>query len=369
MPFWAIYLQAQGYSPAQIGDLMALLAATKLISPNLWGWLADRTDRSMLLVRLSSVLTALSFAFFGQVTSYAWMILFTLLVGFFWNAPLPLFEAVTVSYLHQDAHGYSRIRVWGSIGFIVAVLALGHALDSFLLIDCLPPLILMLFIVMAVVTLLVPERSVQAYEGVASSLWRILRQFKVLAFFLVVMLVQISHGAYYVFFSIHLKDNGYDASQTGMLWALGVFAEILLFLVFRHVLRRFSLRRIMLVSVGMGVVRWLLIGWCVNSIPQLVFAQILHAVTFGAHHVVAIQLVHKYFAGPHHGKGQSLYSSMSYGLGGMLGSWYSGRLWAEWGAEVVYTLAAAASLLALFVVWAGVERGPNLSVAISSRRA
>jgi PPP family 3-phenylpropionic acid transporter len=338
---------------------MALLASSKLISPNLWGWYADRSGRSMRLVRISACLTAVSFSLVFWFSSFVGLALITLLFGFFWNAPLPLFEAVTLAHLSRNSHRYSRVRLWGSVGFIVAVLAVGKALDTFTVIDCLPILIVVLFLGMSLASLVVPERSIRTVETDNGSLWAILKQPQVVAFFFACMLIQVAHGPYYVFFSIHLKQNGFDGSQTGQLWALGVLAEIVLFVFLHRLLQRSSLRRILLVSITLGALRWLIIAWYVQDPLLIAFAQLLHAATFGASHVAAIHLVHRYFAGLHHGKGQALYSSLSYGLGGMLGSYFSGALWSDQGPLIVYSAAAGASLLAFFIVWVWVEKEPR----------
>jgi PPP family 3-phenylpropionic acid transporter len=358
MPYWALYLQAEGHGPARIGVLMALFAGTRLVAPNLWGWLADASDRSMRLIRAASVLAAASFLLFERADSYAWMMAVTALVSFFWNASLPLFEAVTLSYLRLEAYRYSRIRLWGSIGFIAAVLAVGRALDTVLLIECLPRVIFVLFVGMTLFALCVPERSVKFHEAGNGTWWSLLRQPHIVAFFAMCVLVQVAHGPYYVFFSVYLKTHGYDGGQTGLLWSLGVLAEIVLFVFLHRVLKRVSLRRVLLVSCALGVLRWLLIAWCVDRLPVVLFAQLLHAATFGSTHVASVQLVRQYFAGGHHGKGQSLYSSLSYGLGGMLGSYYAGQTWEVLGPAIVYSLAALASLLALLIVWRWVEKAP-----------
>jgi PPP family 3-phenylpropionic acid transporter len=363
LPYWSLYLQASGYGADQIGLIMAVLAGTKLVSPNLWGWLADHSDRSMRLIQLSSCLTALSFFLVDLYSGLGWMLLITSVVGLFWNAPLPLFEAVTLGYLHSDAHRYSRIRVWGSIGFVAAVLAAGAALKSVLLIQCLPQLVFLLFVAMALVTLSLKEISISAGQGSASKLWRILRTPGVAAFFWVAMLVQLAHGPYYVFFSIFLQESGYDSGQTGQLWALGVLAEIILFLYFSRLQRRYSARRILLLSVMLGALRWWLIAWYVDSPALIVLAQLLHAASFGATHVVSVQLVQRYFGRGQLGKGQSLYSSLSFGLGGMLGSYYSGELWNVLGPSWVFTIAAGASTLAGVIVWWRVERPADRAAA------
>jgi PPP family 3-phenylpropionic acid transporter len=356
LPYWPLYLKSEGYDHGRIGLLMALLPATKLVSPALWGWLADRCDRSVLLVRFASWLTALSFTIFLWDGGYSVVAVATLLMSFFWNAPLPLFEAVTLAYLAGRTSRYSRIRLWGSVGFIASVSALGWALDRRLAIGCLPQLMLGLFVVMGLVTLCVGERSVRQAGHGEGTLWAIVKQGRVLAFFAVAMLIQVTHGPYYTFFSVYLHDHGYDGAQTGMLWSLGVVAEIVLFLVLERVLRRFRLRQVMLAAIVLGALRWWLIARFVDHPLLLATSQLLHAATFGASHAVAIQLVHRYFAGVHHGKGQALYSSLSYGFGGMLGSYWSGLGWDLLGPSTVFAAAAWCSLPALVIAWLWVDR-------------
>jgi PPP family 3-phenylpropionic acid transporter len=190
----------------------------------------------------------------------------------------------------------------------------------------------------------------------------ILRRPGVVAFFLAFLLMQIAHGPYYTFFSVYLKENQYDAGQTALLWSLAILAEILLFSVMHGVFPRFSLRRVLLTAIGLSVLRWLLIAWWVENVALLAFAQILHAASFGAAHVAAIQFIHRHFAWPHQGKGQALYGSVSFGLGGMLGSYASGELWADLGPGFVFSAAAGLSLLAFLIVWGWVEKPERVAV-------
>ncbi|HYE38095.1 MFS transporter [Methylocaldum sp.] len=354
LPYWALYLQDTGFSAAEIGQLMAILAATKIVAPNIWGWLADRTGRTLPLIRLAGFLTLCAFSLIFGLEGFGWLALIMLVFSFFWNATLPLFETITLNHLHHDTHRYSWVRVWGSIGFIVAVAAVGEALDGVLAISCLPHLIVLLFVGLWLVSLIVPGYPEEAHGMVPSSLSNILRRGDVIAFFLACTLQQVAHGPYYVFFSVYLEDHGFSSGETGQLWALGVLAEIVLFAFLHRLLARYSLRRIFLASLALSVVRWLLIAWGIDSLALILSGQLLHAASFGSAHVAAIHLVHRHFRGPHHGKGQALYSGLSFGLGGALGSLYGGYFWTTWGPHWVYTAAAGSSLLALLIAWPSV---------------
>jgi len=184
----------------------------------------------------------------------------------------------------------------------------------------------------------------------------ILKRGEVLGFFLAAMLIQVAHGPYYAFYSVYLDEHGFSDRAIGQLWALGVLAEIVLFYTLPRIYHVLSLRALFLGSLWLGVLRWLLIGWGVESLSLLILAQLLHAATFGCAHAAAVHIVHRNFQGPHHAKGQSLYSAICYGLGGALGSLYSGEFWVAWGPAWVFTAAAGCSLMALVIAWPRVGR-------------
>ena len=129
VPYWGLYLQTLGFGPAEIGELMAVIMATKIVAPNVWGWIADHTGRRMAIVRLASLLALLTFAGVFLAREFWRLALVMSLFSFFWNASLPQFEAVTFNYLGTRIHRYAHIRLWGSVGFILTVVALGKALE------------------------------------------------------------------------------------------------------------------------------------------------------------------------------------------------------------------------------------------------
>ena len=360
LPYWSLYLKANGFNPIEIGELSALLVATKIIAPNLWGWIADHTGKSLRLIRIAAFFAALLFAGFLFAHDYFWFAWTTIAFSFFWNAVLPQFEAVTLFHLKNESHRYSKIRLWGSIGFIVTVTGIGWLLDR-------QPVALLPFVIIALlvsnwwVTLITPEAKAISHGSVRPGVLQTLKKPEVLAFFMVNILVQAAHSPYYVFYSIYLKHYHYSTTVTGLLWALGVLAEIVLFVYMRRLLKRFSLRAILLISLILATGRWLIIGWCPDYLGLLIFAQLLHAATFGCTHVVAIHLVHLYFGEQHQGKGQALYSSLSFGLGGGIGSLYSGYYWDLLGSRFVYSMAAVCCSFAFVIayIWVGRENSQN----------
>lgn len=356
LPFWSLYLKKIGFAADQIGELTAMLVATKIIAPYLWSWLADKTGRSLGLIRLMTLLSLLFFCGFLYRRDYLWMAAVTVAFSFFWNAVLPQFEAATMLHLRAEPQRYSRVRLWGSVGFIAAVLGIGRLLDYFS-IDYLPWMIACLLAGNWLVALITPEAIASHGNKAVDSLFSVLFKPELLAFFLVYLLLQVAHGPYYVFYSVYLQQHHYTATMTGLLWALGVVAEILIFIWMHGLLKRLSLRAMLLCSLAMSLLRWLMIAYGVESMPVIFAAQLLHAASFGVAHVVAIQFIHRYFgAAGHQSKGQALYSSLSFGLGGMLGSYYSGYCWDWLGGELVYVIAAWISGLAMLIAFLGVGR-------------
>jgi PPP family 3-phenylpropionic acid transporter len=355
VPFWGIYLQHRGFSALAIGQLMGILLGTKIIAPNIWGWLADRRGVHMPLVRVASLLSALSFGGIFVADSFWGIAAVMTLFSFFWNASLPQLEAVTFNHLASQIRRYATVRLWGSIGFIVAVSLLGGVLE-WAGTGVVPIMVLLLYLGIWVSSLIIPDGPHPPVAHATQSALSLLRRPEVIAFLASCFLLQASHGAYYAFYSIDLATAGYSSAAVGALWAWGVTAEVLVFLRMHHLLERFGARRLLLTSFALAVVRWLLIGNFIALPAVQILAQTLHAATFGVFHASAIHLAYHYFPGKAQGRGQALYSSVSFGAGGAAGSLAGGYLWSGAGPSVTFEASALAAVLAWVVAWWAVDR-------------
>ncbi len=353
-PYWSLYLKDLGFNAVAIGQLMAIPMATKLIAPYVWGWLGDHLGRRMSIVRLGSLLTTIIFSSVFWVTGFWELGAAMVLFSFFWNAVLPQFEAVTFDYLGKDVSGYARVRVWGSIGFILSVLVLGVVVDLYGPTSILPVL-LIAYAAIWLSSLMVKDKDAKPHTVVQPPIMEIIKLPAVIAFFVVCFLLQAGHGPYYGFFSIYMESAGYSKTAIGQFWALGVIAEVVVFIFMHRLLKLFGARQVLMASLALAVLRWILIGNFPHSLGTILFAQILHAATFGTFHAAAIHLVHHYFTGSHQGRGQALYSSLSFGAGGAMGTLASGFLWESAGPSVAFGISAALSLLALIIAWYWVE--------------
>lgn len=350
IPYWGLFLRERGFDAVAIGELMAILMATKIVAPNVWGWLGDHLGHRMLIVRLASLISVLVFSGMYLAESFWAIALVMVLYSFFWNASLPQFEAVTFSYLKERAARYARIRVWGSIGFIVTVIVLGALVERHGS-EVVLPSVLTIFLLIWLSSMLVRDPDPEPHPLDQQSLGSILRKPAIIGFFMAVFLMQVSHGPYYAFYSIFMKDQGYSETLIGQLWALGVLAEVGMFVVMHHLLDRFGARWVLIASLLLAALRWVLIGGFVDSLGLLLVAQMLHAATFGTFHAAGIHLVNEHFRGRHKGRGQALYSSVSFGAGGAVGSLASGYTWDGLGPEMTYAMAAGVALLGALVAW------------------
>lgn len=351
MPYWSPYLEARGFSAVEIGVAHALMGVTRSVMPIAWGWWADATGRRIAMIRwavLVSLGLFLCIPFSDSVFAIAG---FMALYSIFWHALLSQFEVVALAHLRATGGDYSRVRLWGSVGFVVAVLSLGPLLDAIGILP-LPWLVAGLFAVMALSAWAVPEgppRQPDPQDAVP--VLTVLRRPEVIALLAACLLSQLSYAPYYNFFTLFLERHEYSRGFAGLMWSLAVVAEIALFLVMSRLINAVGPRRLMLLVLSATAVRWLLMPLVVDSLPLLVLLQLSHALTFGAYHALAVYYVQQFFPGAMQGRGQAFYNAAAYGIGGSVGSLGSGWLWQHLSPESVFYAAALAAFAGWWIAW------------------
>jgi MFS transporter, PPP family, 3-phenylpropionic acid transporter len=350
IPYWSPYLESLGFSIMEIGELTAILAATKMIAPNLWGWWADQRGEHLWIVRVTSLASMVIFAGVFIGSGYWWMVVVIAGFSFFWNASLPQFEAVTLNHLGSQVARYSSIRVWGSVGFIVTVALLGSQLEQWG-IELVPMVLMLLMVGIWFSSLAVPAVPDPDHDHPPLSLKSVLSRPLVVALLFVAFLNQAAHGTYYTYYTLYMETFGHDKGMIGMIWALSVGAEVAVFMVMARWLPRFGERKLLLASLLLAVIRWLVTARYAASLELMFLIQMLHAASFGVIHAVSIHIIHDQFRGKLQGRGQALYSSISFGVGGVVGSLLGGLVWTSVGASAIFLFSAALSLLALGVTW------------------
>lgn len=351
-PYFTLYLQSLAFSPTDIAILMSLMQVMRVVAPNMWGWLADRLGSRIPIIRLSAIASLIGYVVLFGTTSFWGVFAGMAAMAFFWSAALPLIESLTFAHLGAQAHRYGNIRLWGSVGFIVAVLAIGYALNV-LPVDSQLGITTALLSGIVVFAFTLPEAGRPAHHHEASGIMAVLRRPEVGAVLGACFFMSAAHGALYVFYSIYLVAAGYSKSVVGWMWTLGVVAEIAVFMLMPRLSARFSLRAILLAAYLSAVVRFVMIGWGVESLALLLLAQVLHGMTFGAYHAASIAAITQWFPGRLQARGQALYGSISFGAGGMLGGLLSGYTWETVGPAWTYTIGAGFALIGWWVIWRG----------------
>ncbi len=355
MAYWTPYLLARGLSATQVGVAYALMGVSRATVPVAWGWWADHSGERMTMIRFAAIVSLLIFIAIPLVKTAGAVMALMLAYTLFWNALLPQFEVVALNHLRDGGGDYSRVRLWGSLGFVATVLSVGPALDA-LGVEWEPWLVAALFAGMAASAWMVPDhrllpRTAAMSAVPVSSLLAVLRRREVIGLLIACLLSQLSFAPYYNFFTVYLTRHGYPRAFAGQLWALAVVAEIVLFFFSARVLRLTGARRLMMLALATAALRWLLIGLAADSLGALIAAQALHALSFACYHLVAMHYVQTLFPPDLHGRGQALYNSAAYGVGGSIGSLASGFLWDAASPEALFVLAAGVAMLGGIVAW------------------
>ncbi len=347
-PYFPLYLQGLGQAAWQIGALFAVMQLARIAAPYLWGWLADRSGWRARLLRTTLAAALAAYCGLFGVDAFAGLLSVLVAFSFFSSATMPLVEAITLTALRERLERYGAIRLWGSLGFVVAVLGAGWLLDR-VPIESLRWLMLAPLAAALALAFSLRDRP-PAGPAPRASIAPLLRRPEVAVLLVANVLMNFAHGPLYAFYSIHLADAGYDKVAIGALWSLGVVAEVVLFLLAPRWMRRFAAADVLLASFALAVIRFALIGWGVGFPAALVVAQILHAATFGSCHLASIALISRWFTGARQVRGQALYASLAFGLGGFAGAAASGLAWQAWGAAWTFTAASAAAGVGLLIL-------------------
>ncbi|HUN68703.1 MAG TPA: MFS transporter [Burkholderiales bacterium] len=351
VPYFSLWLAAQGYGAAQIALVLAMPQVARVFAPALWGWLADHTGRQREIVVFGAFAVLAGFAALYVVRGAFEVALTMLVLSVLAAGAMPLVEAATLAATQGQAGRYGPIRLWGSIGFILTVLGAGAWLDHHGA-DTVLDLVVGLAAIVCVAAFGIPARARTAEPPGTARFGNVLGRGEVLAFFAACMCMSVAHGAMYAFYSIYLEAAGYSKAMIGALWTLGVVAEVIVFLRLPQLMRRFSLRALLIASFLCAAVRFTAIGWGVEMLAVLAAAQLLHAATFGAFHAASIAAVHRLFPGRIAARGQALYSSLTYGLGGAAGTLVAGWTWGALGPTPSFAVSASFGALgAILVAW------------------
>lgn len=363
-PYFARWITSWGHSAQAASALMALWYGTRVVGPPLWAHLSRHSQSPRRWLISGLCLSCVGFFGFFLPESLFWLALSMGLFSLFYNAVMPQLEALTLNALGEQRHHYGRVRLWGSLGFIVLAVVYGELLQR----NVAPDLAVTMLIGMIVTTLVATRlpKETPAATGPAlsdtmrtpatsarQSLRSLLRQAPIQRFLLTTLLMQMSFGAFYLFYTMHLEHAGHDTNVVGALWGIGVLAEVLLFVYAARILSRASAVFWMNVAVTVTVVRWLCVALLPEALWLMVVMQLTHAISFGLFHIASTQRLIELFDADDRVNGQSLNYSIGSGVGGVLGATMAGWAWGFGSGVAAFSLGALCACLALWPLRGG----------------
>ncbi len=352
MPYSPLWLSHLGYSTLAIGTFAALQSWTRIVAPYGWGWLADHGGRRVALLRLAAVISAAAAAALWWAGGTGmWPLAWVMAALFLANgAVTPIGETLLLKHLHDgtglDAHRYGRVRLWGSIGFLISVLLSGALLQG-AGITALPLLCFVLAALLVAAAWRLPSPAEPASpQSARLPVGPVLRRPVVIWFFAGVMLTVLAHSSLYAFFSLYLAGLGYAKTWVGVLWAVAVGVEIVFFAVAGRFFARLDMHRWLVLAALASALRFAATAAFGGVAVVLLLAQTLHCVTFAAQHMACTSLIARYFPDELRARGSALYSVLGYGVPGVVGGLAGGLLSEHLGLAAVFWAAALVSLAA-----------------------
>lgn len=354
MPFIALHYRQLGLSGFQIGVLAAILPLGVAFLAPIWGAIADKYAAHRLVLRSSLALAALSALLLTRATTFVpIMLLITWLAIFV--APIPsMLDGYAVTLSEQEGHAYGHLRVWGSIGFVVAAWFIGKwmgvSVSRFFFVAYATCLLLTLG-----TTLGFPQLNVRSGQPMRGSVKAIVRNRAVLLLLLTTYLVSTSTSFIFYFFGIYVDELGGSAQLLGTTAALAAISEMPVLLFGAWLLARLDNWRVLALAITIYIVRFLLYS-VVPSPGWILPVQVLHGLSFGAYLMASVTLMHELVGHELAVTAQALLGSVSFGFGSICGSLIGGALLDLFSFPTIFRLASIAMLLVLGLFLAGTRR-------------
>jgi len=321
---------------AQSGQIWA-----RTFAGPIWAQRVDRTGRPRQVLVLLSVLSLGAFACFGLGSGLAWATVCCVLFGTCYPPLHPILDAVAMRAAHEHGFSYPRLRAWGSVTFLVAVIAmgsvLGHAGSSWIHTS-----VLLLLVATIAAAVALPADDAAGTSVLAKApLRELLAQPRFVLFLGACALVQGSHGTFYSLSTLHWRAHGVGEATAGLLWAEGVLAEIVLFFAARGLFERLRPTTLLLLGAGGAVVRWWVLG-STTAVGWIVAVNWLHALSFGATYLGALRFVRLRVAPSRQATAQGLVGAATSGIGMAGGTLVGGMVYEATGGHAFHWMAGMA---------------------------
>lgn len=348
LPFWGVWLEAQGISSAEIGSLFSVGLLLRFVS-NL-GLLprVSSGSGSLRLLRILGFLTLLAFSCLFYLQEKMWLAIITLSVNFLMAPMMPLGDIIGTRLVKQISLDYGRVRLWGSLSFIAGSTCVGWFIAGYGQ-QAILWVIFCATVVMWLLSLLHLSPQLDDRQPVnkqpKDSLFALCRRPDVLLFLIITGAIQGSHGAYYAFSSIYWSREGISEVSIAWLWGIGVFAEVLLMRFNSKLFSGWSIKQMLLLGLIAAILRWLALALS-SDLYLIAIAQTFHAFTFAVTHLAAIRYIGLQ-QNTDMVRYQSLYSGVALGLIMALFTYLSGILFESLQGNVFLIM----SLMLLPILW------------------
>lgn len=348
LPYFPVWLDWRGLTPDQIGIVLASPLAIRIFSTPGISFFADRLGNRRFVLILLAWGALASFSLLLAARGFWAILAIAMLASLFWTSVMPVTEAVAMDGVRRAGADYGRMRIWGSLSFIAMSFGGGLALERWG-----PAAALWLLIAAAACMVLAAHVLPRpAGRGRLKSLtspprirlrdaWALLRSPLFLLFLLATGAAQSTHAVYYAFGTIHWESRGIPPAVIGMLWSVGVIAEILLFLFARRVVARAEPVSLLVLAAAASVVRWAVTA--LSPPLWLLFpVQALHGLTFGAAHLAAVHFISAEAPENAAGTAQGMFAASTAGIfmGGGIAA--AGPLYGALGAYAYMAMACVA---------------------------
>ncbi|MGX1199249.1 MFS transporter [Parvibaculum sp. MBR-TMA-1.3b-4.2] len=366
LPFFPVWLKSVGLGSSEISIIIAGNMLLRIAAGPVFAYTADRLDdrrRVVVALAWSSVAAG---SLLLLVNGFWAILAVSIVLMSCWPSITPLIETIAMKATREGRIDYGRVRIWCSITFIVASTGTGWLVGWFsasIIVFCMLAGLLTTLAGTFLLAREVPQPKKRKRKG--GQLIATLQIARHPVFMLGLAtggLIQSSHAVYYAFGSINWQRLGYSDGLIGILWGIGVVAEILLFTQSGRVLRVVGAPRLLMLAAGAAVIRWTLLAFN-PPFWLVIFCQALHGLSFGAAHLGALHFVAQSSPPSLASTAQSLYASISAGI--MMGAMTlaAGPLYDRFLSEAyllpaVTALAAFAGAILLQTRWQG---GPVVS--------
>ena len=332
-------LSTVGYSASEIGIIFAAAPLIRFILPFLFIRGLQLNSKIFNVSLFLSFLSAVSF--YLSLDNFYALLLSNIAFGIGLSLILPYVEVIALHSIGKESYG--KVRLFGSLGFIIVALVLVKFLSSpYVALDFLLVVTLLMAITAYFVQKLNAKDETVENEHIKSDI-NLLRDWQL---WLGLLLMQTSFGSFYNFFTIYETDNGISLDMTIYLWSFGVLVEVAM-LYFQGRFLRGNLLNLLQITIFATAIRWFLVFAYPTNLEVLFFAQALHALSFALFHSAAISYLYHLYK--HRSLAQQFFSGITYGLGGLSGALLSGFIY-EYYSTYLFLSSSLIALLAFFMI-------------------